>query len=204
MFADVPVFCVCGPSAAGKTTFVERLSRRLVDRGITSLPISCDNYYRSNWIPDPSFGFDTVAAIDTRALRQDLRAARRQEADSLRHYDMGLRRVSRRPITRRYDVILLEGSYGPQDLLGDVPLTGLIYLQTSIHLRLIRRLRRDVQERRRSPRYVIRQMLREMLPAEEAFIHPLRSQADLVVRDHSRGIEAVLQRIDHAHCADPG
>ena len=48
-----------------------------------------------------------------------------------------------------------------------------------------------MRKRHRSPRYVIRQMLREMLPGERRFIRPLREHADLVVRDPQHGITAV-------------
>ena len=65
-------------------------------------------------------------------------------------------------------------------------------------------MRRDVSERRRPPRYVIRQMLREMLPGERAFIRPLREQADLVVRDQARGLEALLVHMDRAFKPDSG
>ena len=200
----VPIFCVSGPSAAGKTTFVEQLAQRLADRGIASLLIACDDYYRSNWTPDPHFGFDTVAAIDTESLRQDIRLASRHQAVSLRVYDMRTRRVGRRPISNAYSLILLEGSYGPQELVGDFPIETLVYLEEALHRRLFRRLRRDVQQRQRPPGYVIRQMIREMLPGERTFIHPLRDKADLVVRDHKLGIEFLLEHIDPAHCADPG
>ena len=64
--------------------------------------------------------------------------------------------------------------------------------------------RDDVNQRSRPPRYVIRQMLREMLPGERAFIHPLRKQADLVVRDQVRGLEDLLVQMDRAFKPDSG
>ena len=55
-----------------------------------------------------------------------------------------------------------------------------------------------MRDRHRPPRYVIRQMVREMLPGERAFIRPLRDRADLVVRDQERGMNALLTLIDTA------
>ena len=198
MSADAPVFCICGPSAAGKTTFAVALQQRLAARGIAVLQIACDDYYRSDWTPHPLFGYDTVEAVDSDALRHDLVLASKHQATSLRLYDMRSRRVDRRPIASSYDLILLEGSYGPQELLGGFPLASLVYLEESLPLRLYRRLRRDVRDRHRPPHYVIRQMVREMLPGERAFIRPLRVRADLVVRDQARGINALLTLIDTA------
>ena len=104
---------------------------------------------------------------------------------------MRSRTVGRRVIDAAYDLVVLEGSYGPQDLIQGFPFDGLIYLEESLPVRLVRRLSRDVRQRHRSPRYVIRQMLREMLPGERRFIRPLREHADLVVRDPQNGITAV-------------
>jgi energy-coupling factor transporter ATP-binding protein EcfA2 len=116
-----PVLCICGPSAAGKTTFAASLSQALQVRGRQPLQIACDDYYRQDWSPHPLFGFDTADAIDDQALRVDLSAARQGQAQTLRTYDMRTRRVKRRSITTPYDVILLEGAYGPQHLVNDFP-----------------------------------------------------------------------------------
>ena len=198
MTGEVPVFCICGPSAAGKTTFTLAIAKGLANRGITCLVISCDNYYRNNWQPHPLFGFDTVDAIDMDMLRRDLVLTSRRQATSLRFYDMRYRHVVWRDIDCNYEVILLEGAYGPQDLIGDFPLAGLTYLHQPLLLRLFRRLRRDVRERNRPAKVVVRQMLREMLPGERSFIHPLRRQADLVVSNPSRGVEILIHRILNA------
>ena len=105
---------------------------------------------------------------------------------------MRTRRVQRRSITTPYDVILLEGAYGPQHLVNDFPFFLVMYLEESVPRRLWRRLRRDVRDRHRSPRYVIRQMLREMLPGERHFIEPLKQNASVVIRDQSKGLDQVL------------
>ena len=191
MSAALPVVCICGPSAAGKTTFAQDLAVTLRERGRQPLLIACDNYYRQDWQPRSRFGFDTVMAIDAEALRRELSSARYGQTAMLRRYDMRSRTVSFQPVPTTYDLVLVEGSYGPQDLIQGFPFDGLVYLEESLPVRLVRRLSRDVRQRHRSPRYVIRQMLREMLPGERRFIRPLREHADLVVRDPQRGITAV-------------
>ena len=192
MTPALPVLCICGPSAAGKTTFAASLSRALQASGRSPLLIACDDYYRQDWTPHPLFGYDTADAIDDQALRADLSAARQGQAQTLRLYDMRTRCVQRRPIATTYDVILLEGAYGPQHLVNDFPFSGVVYLEESVAWRLWRRLRRDVRDRHRSPRYVVRQMLREMLPGERQFIEPLKRNASVVIRDQNKGLGQVL------------
>ena len=194
MSAALPVLCICGPSAAGKTTLARTLVEVLQQRGRAPLLITCDNYYREAWQPGFRFGFDTVAAIDAEALRREVSSARYGQSTMLRRYDMRTRTVSASPVTQPYDLVLLEGSYGPQ-LLEDFPLTALVYMETPLVLRLWRRLLRDVRERHRSPGYVIRQMLLQMLPGERRFIRPLRNRAHLVVRRPATDLDAIVSML---------
>ena len=195
---SVPVICIAGPSASGKTTLAVALEQRLAREGTIVLRLSCDDYYRQDWVPHVRFGYDTVDAIDTAVLRTELASLRLRRRIHLRHYDMQLRRVSCRPAPLAYDLIVLEGAYGPQALNAPADFDALIYLQANLLRRLIRRLRRDVLERHRSPGYVIRQMVTEMLPGERAFIEPLRTKADLIIQNQRLGllqISVLIERL---------
>ena len=193
---SVPLVCICGPSAAGKTTFAAHLAEQLRARGRHPLLIACDDYYRSGWSPVSRYGFDKVDAIDADQLRLQVSAARYRQLDSLRSYDMRARKVGSRPLNQPYDLILVEGSYGPQLLLEAVPISLVMYIETPVVQRLIRRLWRDVRDRHRPALYVIRQMLREMLPGERRFIYPLKRRADVVIQGMNKGLENVLERIE--------
>ena len=195
-----PLLCICGGSASGKTHFVNGLVRQLESIGLTALSLHCDNYYRSRYKPDPIAGFDTINAIDTEALLADLQAARERTLTHLRRYDMSSRVVVYRPIgesclTTGYDLIVVEGAYGPQAILPRVLIDVVVYLETPLWRRIWRRLCRDVRERGRSPISVLHQTFWQMLPGERRFIVPLRQQAHVVVRDPVEGCRSVLARI---------
>ena len=196
MSAAVPLVCICGPSAAGKTTFAAQLAEQLRARGHLPLLIACDDYYRSGWSPVSRYGFDTVDAIDADQLRLEVSALRYRQLDSLRSYDMRGRKVGSRPLNQSYDLILVEGSYGPQLLLESVPISLVVYIEAPVLLRLIRRLWRDVRERHRPAFYVIRQMVGEMLPGERRFIVPLKWRADVIVGGVEKGLIDVLARLE--------
>ena len=83
-----------------------------------------------------------------------------------------------------------------RDRLETVPISLVVYIETSLLQRLVRRLWRDVRERQRSVLYVIRQMLGEMLPGEKRFIHPLKQRADVIVRGYNWNLELVLNKIE--------
>ncbi len=172
-----------------------QLAEALLALDIQVLVMCCDNYYRQNWHPHPLFGFDTVDAIDTDALRADLGYVRQGSAKSLRTYDMRTRAVARKTLNQNYQLVLLEGAYGPQDLLEAGLINAFFYLEEPLVLRMIRRLRRDVKERGRNRFQIMQQMLFQMIPGERTFIRPLRSAALLVITNPRHGVVAALPLI---------
>ena len=161
--------------------------------GIRVLPLSCDDYYWPNWTPDALYGYDTPAGIDAEALLAELEQLCRQTANSLRRYDMVSHTIWREPFKQDYDLIVLEGAFGPQALLSEPLLRSMVYLELALPLRLWRRQRRDRRERGHSLVYVIRQTVLETLPGERDFIRPLRQKADLVIQNSPSGL-ATLTR----------
>ena len=190
------LICIAGPSAAGKTYFSEELKTLLAQAKISAVVIASDDYYRERWTPDSIYGFDTVDAIDRDALIEDVQSLRDRRLLHRRRYDMGTREVSWEPLNTTWNVVLLEGAFGPQLLMEELDPDLLIYVEASLPTRVLRRLRRDRQERQRSVPSVLRQMLINMLPGERRFIHPLRHSADLVIRNGSAGLLEAMQQIE--------
>ena len=195
VMAKVPVVCITGPSAVGKSCFTLELAQALFGLDIEVLVICCDNYYKQHGQPHPRYGFDTAKAIEIDALRAELDQITQHTASSLRTYDMHTRDVGRKPLDQRYQLVLLEGAYGPQDLLHDGLITALFYLEAPLWLRMIRRVRRDRQERGRNPMQIIQHMLWHMIPGERTFIRPLRSVSGLVITNPRQGQMAAIEYI---------
>ncbi|UPM50500.1 nucleoside kinase [Synechococcus sp. A10-1-5-1] len=184
----IPLLCICGPSAAGKTTIVRALQTALSAQGVRALQLSCDDYYWPNWTPDPVYGYDTPAGIDTTTLLQELNQICRREADTLRRYDMVSHRTWREPLDQVYELVVLEGAFGPQVLLNQPLLQSLVYLELGLPVRLWRRLWRDLNERGHSLSFALRQTVFETLPGERQFIDPLKQEADLIVENSPNGL----------------
>ena len=190
------LICIAGPSAAGKTHFSEELRKSLSQRDIPAVVIGSDDYYREQWTPDSIYGFDTVDAIDRDALVEDVQALLERRLQQRRRYDMRTRKINWESLNQTWDVVLLEGAFGPQLLMDQLHPDLLIYVDASLPIRMIRRLRRDVRERQRTILSVLRQTVMQMLPGERRFIHPLRHSADLVIRDLPTGLPLALKRIE--------
>ena len=192
----LPLICVGGPSASGKTSFCEKLAAALKPAGINTLVLACDDYYRAGWQPVGRYGHDTPEAIDSRLLINELTAARRNELKQLRSYDMVSRSSSCRPIEKNYQLVLLEGAYGMQAVLQEHPSSLFIYMEVQWILRLFRRLKRDVRDRQRKPLEVIKQMLGPVRSGERDFISPLKPKASLVIRRERQQLSNVMLMID--------
>ena len=73
---DIKVILIAGPSSSGKTTFAKRLELELKLNGIKPKTISVDNYFveRKDTPKDENghYDFETIKAIDTKLLNNDL------------------------------------------------------------------------------------------------------------------------------------
>ena len=194
MTARIPLICITGTSAAGKTHFSRNLAEALVQMGHQPVVIASDDYYRKDWVPDPLYGYDTIAAIDTETLTSELEGLSQGNLQQRRQYDMGTKGVSWTEVSPGWDMVILEGAFGPQVLLEHRPPDLLVYVETSLTLRILRRLRRDTRERNRSILSILDQTWNNMIPGERDFIQPLKRQADVIIRNPERDLKTVLNR----------
>ena len=194
MTARIPLICITGTSAAGKTHFSRNLAKALNQLGHRPVVIASDDYYRKDWVPDPLYGYDTVAAIDTETLIRELEGLAQGNLQQRRQYDMGSKAVSWTDVSPGWDLVILEGAFGPQVLMERMPPDLLVYVDTSLTLRILRRLRRDTRERNRSIVSILNQTWNNMIPGERDFIQPLKRQADVIISNPEKDLETVLNR----------
>jgi uridine kinase len=172
---------IAGPSCSGKTELAFWLAHR------TGAPIlNLDHYYRD--LHDLSFeerakaNFDEPAALDHEEILRDARRLAEGGSVSAPRYDYSIHaRVEGEQVIEPSPVIILEGLFalywpGLRDLLQLK-----IYVDAPDSLCLERRLRRDVQERGRTPDSVRAQYDATVRPMAQLHILPTRDYADLVV-----------------------
>jgi uridine kinase len=168
---EVRVVCIAGPSSAGKTTFIKRLSVQLQVNGLNPVPLSLDDYYcdREKTPRDASgdYDFEALEALQLDLLREHVDALLRgEEVRTARyHFPTGKSQPGGGPPIRLRptDLLMLEGIHGlnPQ-LLGAALETGVFRVfvcplaqlpfdaLTRVHasdVRLVRRIVRDRHSR---------------------------------------------------------
>ena len=193
---------VAGGTGSGKTTVVRSILEAAGEDRIAL--IEQDSYYRDiDWRSEADLlqhNFDHPGAIDNDLLVAHLAALKAGHPVEVPIYDFVRHR--RTPRTRRVlplPVILLEGilifvEAGLRELLDFK-----IYVDTDADLRLIRRLGRDIAERGRSVKDVLRQYLETVRPMHLEFVEPSKRWADIIIPEGGENrvaLEMVVARVE--------
>ena len=191
---------LAGASSAGKTTTAKRLATQLRVNGVEAFQLSTDDYFvgeednpvDENGEPD----YETIECVDMARLAADINALLAGGSVHLRYFDFQRKRgFDRETVTNLPEdgVIILEGIHALNPrLTADVPedckfrifiepktqpeVFGLTRLP-SADGRLLRRLVRDNQFRKKSPIETFH-LWPKVLAGEEKWINPFRPFAD--------------------------
>jgi uridine kinase len=176
------VVAIAGCSGSGKTTLAVELARAL-----NGVPFPLDNYYRDlGHLPlaeRARQNLDDPAMIESPLLAAHIAALAKSEAVERPLYDFATyERIAGRTETVRAGAFLLvEGIfalYYPEIL----PLCHLrVYVDTPDELCFERRLKRDIEQRGRTPESVRRQYDATVRPACLAFVRPSARNAHLIL-----------------------
>jgi len=193
---------VAGGTGSGKTTVVRSILEAAGEDRIAL--IEQDSYYRDvDWRSEADLlqhNFDHPAAVDNDLLVAHLAALKAGHPVEVPIYDFVRHR--RTPRTRRVlplPVILLEGILIFVEPALRELLDFKIYVDTDADLRLIRRLGRDIAERGRSVKDVLRQYLETVRPMHLEFVEPSKRWADIIIPEGGENrvaLEMVVARVE--------
>lgn len=189
------VLGIAGCSGSGKTTLAAELARML--EGV-HFPI--DHYYRDlghlTMAERVGENFDDPALIESPLLAAHVAALARGEAIERPVYDFATytRAAGESEIVRAERFLIVEGLFTLvyAELL---PLFDLkVYVDTPDEVCFDRRMRRDVEERGRTPDSVRRRYEATVRPAAEGNIRPSAAHADLVL-DGTGALDWKVERV---------
>jgi uridine kinase len=186
---------IAGCSGSGKTTLAAELARAL-----GGIHFSLDNYYRDlAHLPMAERirqNFDDPALIENSLLAAQVAALARGEAIQRPVYDFSTyTRIPHQTETVRADAFLLVEGLFSLYYPALLPLYQLrVYIDTPDELCFERRLKRDTEERGRTPESVRRQYEATVRPSSLAFVRPSAAHADLVV-DGTGALDWKVERV---------
>jgi uridine kinase len=192
---------IAGASCSGKTELARGLARRLGEQALT---FSLDHYYvdRSH-VAEPErsqFNFDHPEALDEKLLVRDVRNLRLgQIIEQPRYSFVTHSRQEEKELVAPRRVILVEGLFSLywEELRELLDLK--VYVDTPDEECFARRLRRDVEERGRTPQSIEEQYVKTVRPMAMAYVRPSSAHADLCVSGClpiETSIETVLSAIE--------
>lgn len=192
---------VAGGTGSGKTTIANAILDRVGSHNIAYIPH--DAYYK-DLVEVPLIGRDTVNfdhpdALDTPMMCEHIKTLQRWEPVEIPVYDFTKdRRTEFTHYVAPHPIILVDGIL----ILAEPSLRPLfdvkIYVDTDADLRFIRRLKRDLSERGRTPESVINQYMATVRPMHMEFVEPSKRYADVIIPEggfNTVAIDMVSDRI---------
>jgi uridine kinase len=188
------VIGVTGGSGSGKTS----VSRAILDKfsDVSILLLEQDLYYKDQ--SDLPFeerlktNYDHPFAFDTDLFIEDLKKLIQYESVEQPVYDYSKHTRSDKVIHREpKEVIIVEGIL----ILEDQRLRDLmdikVYVDTDDDIRIIRRIKRDMESRGRTLDSVIHQYLTVVKPMHQQFIEPTKKFADIIIPEGGQNQVAI-------------
>ena len=188
------VIGIAGGTGSGKTTVVNNILQQLNAEGVNVL--SQDNYYHDNHHPSlqerEALNYDHPKSIDFELLTKHVKALKKGESIEQPLYSFVTHSRTGDYVTvEPKNVLIVEGILvlTNQELLKEFDLK--VFVHADSDERLIRRIRRDTQERGRDLHEVLHRYQTTLKPMHQEFIEPSKNEADLIVPNMRKNSVAI-------------
>jgi len=181
------VIGICGGSGSGKTSFIRSLREAFTLEELCI--VSQDDYYRpiheQETDTEGIHNFDRPDAVDKKALRHDLeRLLAGETVERMEYTFNNPNAIPGKLVFQPAPVVIVEGlfvfHFKKIKSLFDLTL----FVNAKENLKIIRRIRRDQNERNYPIEDVLYRYEHHVMPAYEQFILPYREEADLVINNN--------------------
>ncbi|MBY4581551.1 uridine kinase [Pediococcus pentosaceus] len=185
---------VTGGSGSGKTTVSQKILEELYGHSISI--IQQDSYYKDQaektMEERRAVNYDHPLAFDADLLYEHLKMLKNNQKIEVPIYDYKISTRSSEVIEQDpTDVIILEGIL----ILADERIRDMldikVYVDTDDDIRIIRRIRRDMEQRARTLDSIINQYLTGVKPMYHQFIEPTKRYADVIVPEGGKNSVAI-------------
>ena len=184
MFNNSILIGIAGGTGSGKTSIAKELSSNFRKSDI--ILIEQDSYYKDlaniSISEREKINFDHPNSIDFSLMVEHLESLKNGIQTKIPIYDFATH--TRKKSTKTIDkhrIIILEGIFS---LFNDEIRNMMnikIYIDTPNDLRIIRRIKRDIDERNRSFESIIKQYYENVRPMHIKFVKPTKQYADIII-----------------------
>ncbi|MDG6111106.1 uridine kinase [Lactococcus formosensis] len=192
---------VTGGSASGKTSVSQAILSMFKDENIAM--IEHDSYYKDQsqltFEERTKTNYDHPLAFDTDYLIAQLKELQNGRAVDIPTYDYANHTRSEKTYHQEpVDVLIVEGIL----VLENEKLRNLmdikVFVDTDDDVRILRRIRRDIEERGRTLDSVITQYMDAVKPMYHQFIEPTKRYADVIIPEgvsNTVGVDILTTKI---------
>lgn len=173
-----------GGTGSGKTTVAKKLREKLTPKSCEILPM--DNYYKDMSHIDlekrKMLNYDHPDVIEYKLLRNHLEDLLSGKTVEIPTYDfVSYVRKPEKILFSPPEVIIVEGIFALyyEDICSLYDLS--VYVDAESDIRFIRRLTRDVDERKRTMQSVVDQYVKTVKPMHDAYVEPTKRRADIII-----------------------
>ena len=182
----VVIIGIAGGSGSGKTRLVKNTLLALSDTKTTSIEV--DSYYKDlSHLPfkeREKNNFDHPNSIDFKLLYQHLKKIidNKKIETPLYNYKEHIRDKNNvKIIEENIQIILLEGIFALYDQNIRNLMEIKIFVDTPSDVRILRRIKRDINKRKRTIESIIEQYNKTVRPMFIKYVKPTKEYADLIV-----------------------
>lgn len=175
---------VCGGTGSGKSTVVEKIIKE-IDSCKYSI-IKHDDYYKQNdyltMDERIKINYDHPFSLDNDLLKENIKDLLDGKTITKPLYDFTVhnRKIEIEKIEPT-DFIILDGILIFEDKELRDFMDFKIFVDTDADVRILRRIKRDMQERGRTLDSIVVQYLKTVKPSHEQFIEPNKKYADIII-----------------------
>ncbi|SDE48134.1 uridine kinase [Riemerella columbipharyngis] len=180
------VIGIAGGTGSGKTTVVNKILKNLNAEGEGVNVLSQDNYYHDNqnlsMAEREALNYDHPKSIDFELLREHVKALKDGQSIEQPVYSFVTHsRTGGFVKVEPKNVLIVEGILvlTDKELLKEFDVK--LYVHADSDERLIRRIKRDTQERGRDLEEVLYRYQNTLKPMHQEFIEPSKNVADIII-----------------------
>lgn len=190
--SDIMVIGIAGGSGSGKTTLASSIYNALGKANCAY--IMHDSYYKDmthlTLREKEKLNFDHPESLDTALLVEHVQLLKSNKPANIPTYNFSTHSRSETVVVIPRPIVIVEGIL----IFTDPTLCGLfdlkVFVDTACDIRLIRRIKRDTQERGRTFDSVIDQYTQTVRPMYHKYVKSSMTNADMVIQ---HGINAQAQ-----------
>lgn len=195
---------IAGGSASGKTFLLNSIAKSFNSKQVTI--ISLDNYYKpkeqQTVQPDGTINFDHPNALDLDKFYHDLLYLLEGNSLKIKEYHFNNPNKPETWITYHLaPIVVLEGLFVFYKKEIRKLLDLKVFVEAEEHIKLIRRIARDHQERGYSLENILEQYENHVVPMYRQFVEPTKQYADIIIQNNTReipkGVDVVVNHLKY-------